>query len=57
MTRNERILAWDLCNEPFSYLVPQGSLPEIAQTMSVTERTVSRDWNKAKALLAAMVSR
>ncbi|MHB9033019.1 MAG: cellulase family glycosylhydrolase [Anaerolineae bacterium] len=26
-----RILAWDLCNEPFSYLVPQSSLPEVAQ--------------------------
>lgn len=33
------------------------SLHEIAQTMGVTERTVSRDWNKAKALLAAMVNR
>lgn len=32
------------------------SLPEIAQTMGVAERTVSRDWNKAKALLAAMVT-
>jgi len=26
-----RILAWDLCNEPFSYLVPQSALPEIAR--------------------------
>lgn len=25
-----RILAWDLCNEPFSYLVPQNALPDIA---------------------------
>lgn len=33
------------------------SLPEIAATMGVTERTVGRDWNKAKALLAAMVAR
>ena len=32
------------------------SLPEIAETMGITERTVSRDWNKAKALLAAMVT-
>ena len=32
------------------------SLPEIAQTMGVAERTVGRDWNKAKALLAAMVT-
>ncbi len=33
------------------------TLPEIAETLELTERTVSRDWNKAKALLAAMVTR
>lgn len=33
------------------------SLPEIAHAMGVAERTVGRDWNKAKALLAAMVNR
>lgn len=33
------------------------SLPEIAAMIGVTERTVGRDWNKAKALLAAMVAR
>ena len=33
------------------------SLPEIADTMGVTERTVGRDWNKARALLAAMVTK
>ena len=33
------------------------TLPEIAEALELTERTVSRDWNKAKALLAAMVTR
>ena len=33
------------------------TLTEIAETLELTERTVSRDWNKAKALLAAMVTR
>jgi hypothetical protein len=28
--QDARILAWDLCNEPFSYLVPQSALPDIA---------------------------
>ncbi len=32
------------------------SLPEIAEAIGVTERTVARDWNKAKALLAAMIN-
>ena len=27
-----RILAWDLCNEPFSYNAPQSELPEIAKS-------------------------
>ena len=33
------------------------TLPEIAEALELTERTVSRDWNKAKALLAAMAAR
>ncbi len=33
------------------------SLDEIAETLGVTQRTVSRDWIKARALLAAMVLR
>lgn len=28
---DERVLAWDLCNEPFSYNVPQSELPDIAR--------------------------
>jgi RNA polymerase sigma factor (TIGR02999 family) len=32
------------------------TLPEIAEALELTERTVSRDWNKAKALLAAMAA-
>ena len=33
------------------------TLPEIAETMGVGVRTVGRDWDKARALLAAMVAR
>lgn len=32
------------------------SLAEIAENLGVTERTVGRDWTKARALLAALVS-
>ena len=32
------------------------SMVEIAEAMDVTERTVARDWTKARALLAAMLS-
>ncbi|MCE5258781.1 MAG: hypothetical protein LLG44_06915 [Chloroflexi bacterium] len=29
--RDERILAWDLCNEPFSYSVPQSAVPDVVR--------------------------
>jgi len=28
---DERILAWDICNEPFSYIVPASSIPDIEE--------------------------
>ena len=31
--------------------------PELADRLGVTERTVRRDWNKARALLRAALSR
>lgn len=32
------------------------SMQEIAEAMDVTERTIARDWTKARSLLAAMLS-